>query len=189
MPTLWIEQIYASPLYRLDMHHPIHGHVRGMLTSQINISTESDWASLADQPMESLSKIAQPIIGRSTQTFLFTTQAWMGTEPLMLSFTLSFLAYTPGKARNQVMDPARNLLKWNLPPDRSSPMKLPVPIGGDCCTIRHQRFTINNLLPRTVEVNFAHTYTKDGFPIKAEVSITFKTKQAVSAKEIDNWFH
>jgi hypothetical protein len=187
MPSLWIEQFYKSPLYRLTLHHPIHGKVEAFLNSQIAISTESEWSSMIDNPLDNFSKLTQPITGRSTQAFIFTTQAWQGTEPIMLSLNVSFLAIND--ARKEVFAPATGLLKWPLPPDRSTPMKLPVPIGGDCCILYHQRFTIPNLLPTTVEVNFAHTYTKDGFPVRADVSIALKTKQAISAKEIDNWFH
>ena len=189
MPTLWIEQIYASPLYRVHLKNPTYdGVITGYLTSQLSITTESEWSALMDNPLEKISKVLQVSpLGRSSQTWAFTKQAWGGAEPVTLSFNLGFLAVR--NAEKEVLLPAKSLLKWPLSPNRSSPMKLPVSINSSGCSIQHQSFFINQLLPNSVEVNWSHTFSKDGFPVQAEVSLSFKTMTAISAEDIENWFN
>jgi len=191
---LWIEQFRKNLNYRVDLIPPagrsdleiIYAH----LTAPIILDTKSNWGTFVETPFKEWSPIMQVMTGRSTQVWLATEQAWMGTEPI--TFQLQFALLAVDDAEREVLQPSQNLLMWTLPKDRTDPIEPPVPQlhlkRGASLWIGYNIFIQEALLPQSVQVSYSTVMDPHGYPIRADITMGFVTMSAVSAVELSNWF-
>lgn len=202
MANLSLDTFLNSELYKITIIGPgangTYGGV-GYLTSQINLNAATEWEAALPAPsvLEGVNKYIQKGAGtaQSTLPWTFTEQAWVGSQPLQISFTLGFIA--SNNARTQVLEPTQKLLA--IPGVHSTTsagigamsmdlMVAPASKSIGYYWIETSFLKIGNLLPVSSDVNYSTTLTKEGLPVSAEMNLTFMTNKAVLRSEILRWF-
>ena len=123
-----LEDFLGSPLYQCELIHPERENVIGWLNKPISLSTQSDWSAMAEFPSVSKGLYAmQYATGRTSLTWIGTSQAWQGTQPVNVSIGLTFVALE--NAYEEVHLKCRDLLGWPLPLDRAQWPLIKTPIS------------------------------------------------------------
>ena len=190
-----LEEFFNSPLYRCELIHPERKNVTGYLNKPISLSTQSDWSAMAEFPSVSRGLYTmQAASGRTAMTWIGTSQAWQGTQPVNVSIGLTFVAIE--NSWEEVHEPCMRLLGWPLPEDKAqwpvikTPLWLGLPgeSGGYIHALIGDHLIIDSLLPQSVTIDHDKVMDKGGIPVKAEVTIDFVTSCAMAATDIERWY-
>lgn len=135
-----------------------------------------------------------------------TAQIWEGTQPIEMSLELEFLAYNDPAA--EVRDPIKELLKMTMPSKRGFGFLLdpPGPVYKDIVdwntfevksgqtaakqiSIKIGNFLLfDNVVIEAVNCVFHSLMTAGGIPLRATVSVTFKTFFVQLKEDLDKIF-
>ena len=187
MTQLWFDTFYASDYYAVTLTHPVHGVHLAYMTSDMQINTDANWSTMTDQPLDSLSKFPAAM-GKTMLIDQITYQSYQGTEPLMLTFNFAYIAVR--NAAIEVLAKSRNLGRWPLPINADSGVLTP-PVASmkRCCDVETKYLSIIDwLLPVSCNITYSSALDKTGYPVKADVSMVFKTKKVVLVEDFMSWF-
>lgn len=192
MASLWISSFYASGLYKVYIDAPAHGvsNLIAYQTADFSITTSANWTASSDQldvTNSKWAKYASVATGKTALINMFTYQAYQGTEPMDITFQFAFLGVTD--AKSEVVDKCTTLGKIPLSPTASGILVEAPAYEGKWCSVWTNYMKITEwLVPTSTTITYSSTLSKAGYPVKADVSMSFRTKKAVTAPDFTGWF-
>ncbi len=184
---LFLDTLYNSPHYKVRIDGPYL--IEGYLSQPIALATTAEWNDIS-QAKGGLMNVGAQLAGRSMIAKEFSYQVWQGSKPPSIALSISKVAVR--SASGEVLDPTKSILKWNLPPDGSNPLKPPVPSlkGTGLITVGVGKWLrIPKLLPVSSTVNYSKEIEKDEHcPIRYDAQLTFQCSSVITAQDLDTWF-
>ena len=104
-----------------------------------------------------------------------------------ITFQFAFLGVTD--AKSEVVDKCTTLGKIPLSPKTNGMLIESPAYEGKWCSVWTNYMKITQwLVPTSTTITYSSTLSKAGYPVKADVSMSFKTKRAVTAPDFVGWF-
>lgn len=190
--TLELEKLYGSQAYQVMIDNKALGQtLTGYLTNPIQLTTSTEWADIVESRDSGVvGKVTQAATSRSTTVKQFTEQVWRGSEIPKFSLSISRVAIRD--TSGEVLDPSKKLLKWNMPPESSNPLKPPVPSlkrNKLITLVVGSWLRIDKLLPVSTDINYSKEQDKNNkAPIRYDATIQLQCSRVITASDVEGWF-
>lgn len=183
--------------FKVKIESKKSGVITSWVPEEIEFEIVSDWDNpLIGGGMREINTL-MAAANFSTITQWMTVSVWTGSSPIVVSLPLIFIAENPGEASTLVVDQVRTLMKMALPsyaaddgivgvtgllsPPGPNPIgdigkHLEFGAGSEEINITIGKFIkFNKVLVTRVSPRFSTMLDKDGFPMRADVQLTFRT--------------
>lgn len=165
--------------------------IRGIMITPPSFATQAKWDS-ALQNLQTgpggvvgdVVKLGASQLGLSLNPAIATKQIYAGTELIEISLTIGLLASED--PQKEVVGPFSDYLAIPAPSSVALVVTPPVK-AGTLYTIATSWFTAPEMVPVMAQVQPENVLHK-GLPISAQVTMTFRTSEAIDAKKVKAWF-
>jgi len=192
-----------SPYYLIQILSSRYGLVNAWLPDKFSMSIEQSWKNLVGGgDIGLLNEISELFTGKIVNNQYLTAKVWTGSNPLMFSLPLHFVARRD--SRKEVIRPIKQLMKMSLPVRSGTWQIYPPGPSVKHKAIEATRGTIDthsdnitlyignyiripNVYISNVQASFDGLLNKDGEPMSGDVQISCSTLYMPTANEVDTW--
>jgi len=194
------EGLYRITLIANSLKLPI----KAWAPEEMTFGVESTWDSPLADVGSSLNVLTQATAGTSSLTKSQFSQVWQGSSPINITIPFRFFARSKDSAREDVVNPVRDLMKLAVPADEGLTLSPPGPVSlnvvnklaksgsagiGDKIDISIGRFLrFKNVIVTQVSANLPLKFTADSIPQSITAEVTFNTHTVVTKNDLDAIF-